>query len=337
MSTDAQASTSWGSGDWSIVCDNTNHCEAAATSDGQGADGMTKAVEASLRISRDAGPNTAIVARLFIEDDPGPFQLRVAAGTPIHTAPHQDLPVAAFAELLPELLRASAASVAVTSGVYRLPLLGLKAVLLKMDDLQGRIGTPGALVAKGNRSEMSVPAPHPAPVVHLARLPPSKAGDSALAVTLQERMSQSCESADDNRLGASVQTLRLSDSQVALLFACGTPLYNQAFDIWLVDDSPPYHAIPLKIPSDNGDNEMPVLTNAIFERGLLSATFYGNGRRECWSQSWWGWTGTQFDLIKVEGADCPGAQGVTLRTWTATLTGATGDGPLKVGEAKNPH
>ncbi|STW09638.1 Protein of uncharacterised function (DUF1176) [Klebsiella grimontii] len=38
---------------------------------------------------------------------------------------------------------------------------GAYAVLLKMDDVQGRIGTPGALTKKGDRPENSVRAAIP--------------------------------------------------------------------------------------------------------------------------------------------------------------------------------
>ena len=41
---------------------------------------------------------------------------------------------------------------------------GASAVLLKMDEYQGRIGTPGALVRKGTKAEAAVPMPTPVPV-----------------------------------------------------------------------------------------------------------------------------------------------------------------------------
>ncbi|RYD40495.1 MAG: DUF1176 domain-containing protein, partial [Verrucomicrobiaceae bacterium] len=47
---------------------------------------------------------------------------------------------------------------------WTLSLSGLNAVLLKMDEAQDRIGTPGALVRRGNKPESSVLAPVPPPV-----------------------------------------------------------------------------------------------------------------------------------------------------------------------------
>ncbi len=55
---------------------------------------------------------------------------------------------------------------------------GAYAVLLKMDDVQGRIGTPGALTKNGDKPESSVRAAVPAPVVHL--LEPVKAEERPL-------------------------------------------------------------------------------------------------------------------------------------------------------------
>ena len=42
---------------------------------------------------------------------------------------------------------------------------GAAAVLLKMDEAQGRLGTPGALVRRGDKAEASVPAALPVPVI----------------------------------------------------------------------------------------------------------------------------------------------------------------------------
>jgi hypothetical protein len=47
---------------------------------------------------------------------------------------------------------------------------GATAVLLKMDDVQGRLDTPGALVKKGDKPESGVPAAKEPPVIQAAKV-----------------------------------------------------------------------------------------------------------------------------------------------------------------------
>jgi hypothetical protein len=53
---------------------------------------------------------------------------------------------------------------------FRLSGRGVSAVLLKADKAQGRVGTPGALIRKGNRPEQSVFRPRPVPVIRAAKV-----------------------------------------------------------------------------------------------------------------------------------------------------------------------
>ena len=61
---------------------------------------------------------------------------------------------------------------------------GASAVLLKMDEVQGRVGTPGALVRRGAKPESSVMAPVPAPVVKAVVPVATRKADAALAKPL---------------------------------------------------------------------------------------------------------------------------------------------------------
>jgi hypothetical protein len=50
-----------------------------------------------------------------------------------------------------------------------------------MDEAQGRLGTPGALVRRGDKPEASVPAALPVPVIMRGTLVAPRASDAALA------------------------------------------------------------------------------------------------------------------------------------------------------------
>ena len=79
----------------------------------------------------------------------GPLSLSVGGFSLPGLKDEQTLSAAQMAKLLPRMLDADAAELSDGKQQWRLSLAGLKAALLRMDEAQGRLGTPGALVKKG--------------------------------------------------------------------------------------------------------------------------------------------------------------------------------------------
>lgn len=308
------APSSWEFGAWSMVCDNTNHCEAAAV---RADDDPLSPSAVTLRISRDAGPGTATIGRIFFGAG-DTLRLRVRGGVFENLSSNADLPADIFHRMLPLLLRAESADLITSDGVYKLPLSGLKATLLKMDDVQGRNGTGGALIRSGSLSERHVPPALPAPVVRTVWLVAPLSSDGQLVDVLTQRLAPDCgDDASPRELGGGA-VRRVSSTKVLFLFACSEPSANQSFSIWLVDDHAPYGAKHLQFFRP-GDVDVGSLFNAEFDGQILTSTTYGSTTHQCWSKDSWAWTGVGFDRVEEDGAACPDANGVSFRFWTASI------------------
>jgi hypothetical protein len=167
--------------DWELACDNTRTCRAA----GYQQDGEP----VSMRITRKAGAGTTVDIDLQTggeEELKGPLRLKVGkatvsglqGGSPASTPTRS-------AAVLPELLKSDDATLTAGGGKkWVLSLAGLNAVLLKMDEAQGRVDTPGALVRRGGKPESSVLAALPMPVVNALKPVKARPGDDALAARI---------------------------------------------------------------------------------------------------------------------------------------------------------
>ncbi|WP_341891633.1 DUF1176 domain-containing protein [Variovorax sp. YR752] len=273
--------------DWELVCDNTRTCRAA----GYQADGGEHQ-QVSMLITRVAGPNTALDIQLQIGDDggaKGPLRFKVGkaalSGLDAGTASFDEGQIRA---VLPELLKSDDATVTANGGKkWTLSLAGLNAVLLKMDETQGRVGTPGALVRKGTKPESSVLPPVPMPVVNVVKPPKAKPGDAALPARIFPSLDiaavkEQCNNSTDFS-AKSLEIVRLSGSKVLLSMGCGMGAYNYSSLLWIANDKPPYAPVSLEANGDFDDSDASV-TSAMKGRGI----------GDCWSSETWHFNGTTF-------------------------------------------
>jgi hypothetical protein len=169
---------------------------------------------------------------------------------------------------------------------------GAAAVLLKMDEFQGRIGTVGALARKGTKDEGQVLPPLPVPVVAPAPVPPPAraavhlpkaqlaALRKALAATVKRDDCEDLTRTDDER--SDIEVSRLSDTQWLASARCWLAAYNAGSGYWVVNAAPP-HA-PRLVTSSGTD----------YADGVISAASKGRGLGDCWSSETWTWDGRQF-------------------------------------------
>ena len=240
--------------DWELACDNTRTCRAAGY---QSEAGSSDPV--SILLTRAAGPSAAVEIDLQVggeKDVRGPLSLKAG------TAEVRDLGTdvarlgqAQARSLLPQLMRAEQAVVTSAGGArWVVSLLGLNAVLLKMDEAQGRVDTPGALVKRGGKAESSVLPALPVPLVKAVRPAAARPGDAALAArifpTLDLREAkESCNQA--GRIDAKAISIdRLTDARVLVSLECGVGAYNDQSFVWIADDKPPYAARSLDATGD---------------------------------------------------------------------------------------
>ncbi|RTQ31788.1 DUF1176 domain-containing protein [Variovorax gossypii] len=274
--------------DWELACDNTRTCRAAGYQS-EGAD-ITEPV--SMLITRKAGPGTSIEIELQTGGEKatkGPVRFKVGKAAlsglkDSSTSLDQDQVRA----VLPELLKNDDATLMDRGGQkWVLSLSGLNAVLLKMDEVQGRVGTPGALVRRGSKPESTVLPPVPAPVVHVVVPPKARPGDDGLAARIFPSLKQSdakdgCNNHDDFN-AKSLNVSRLTDRKVLLSFGCGMGAYNYSSLLWIANDKPPYAPVAIEANGDFDEKD-----------GSVTSSMKGRGIGDCWSSETWSFNGKDF-------------------------------------------
>lgn len=306
--------------DWVAACDNTRTCRAAGYATDEDS-------TLSVLLTRKGGPNQAIQGRLSLQPEEGQPQPKGALHLRIQ---QQDLGVLAPARgegthslnaaqtsaLLSALVRNGGVSVTDGAG-RRWPLSdkGAAAVLLKFDEYQGRLGTPGAVMRKGSTPESSVPAALAVPVVRKAATVDSTPGDPAFArlaaspalrAALRASLKDdSCEGlletdADVPLSNSPLQIQRLDAQHVLVNVQCWRAAYNTGDGYWVARPQAPFQA--QWVTSDAID----------YADGQIIAAQKGRGLGDCISQATWTWDGTNFVATsEVAAGLCRGVPGGT--------------------------
>lgn len=288
--------------DWMLVCDNTRTCRAV---------GYQRLFEDSesvaVLLTRKAGAGQPLIGEVKI----GELDLDEAAYTALTSDADlslvidgqevgkvkvepgflgAELPNELLLPLLRALRRDSAIEWVHEQYRWRLSDLGASAVFLKMDDVQGRIGTPGALVRKGSRPEAEVlPALAP-PVVIAAPVDASPVvlpaeDEPALRAALRTLMDEETECSglampEDG--GEALEVVRLSESRLMVAVSCWMAAYNGGSGIWVINDSKPYQ--PVLVTGSATE----------FDGATVSAMHKGRGIGDCYARDEWTWDGEQF-------------------------------------------
>lgn len=286
--------------DWELACDNTRTCRVA----GYPSDEDMGTV--SVLFTRKAGPGTAVTGRVMLGegwDDgdltlPATFKLGLwiggrAQGSVPMTNDNRvaDLSAAQVTALLGALTRDSRIEFRAQEQTWRLSDRGASAVLLKMDEMQGRVGTIGALRRKGKGSEAKVLPPVPAPVVRaVAPHPPlpndkrfvEKHGDAIRAALRKVTGEDDCMDLHSDESQDGLQIVRLTKTKLLVSTRCWLAAYNAGSGYWVIDDKPPYR--PQLATTDGTD----------YDNGVIGAAHKGRGLGDCWGKDEWTWDGTRF-------------------------------------------
>lgn len=278
--------------DWELACDNTRTCRAAGY---QSESGTSAPV--SMLITRAAGPATTIEVKVQIGGEDGVKGLvRLRVGKVMVSGLGSDaiLDAGQIRAVLPALLSADEAVLTGEGKHWTLSLAGLNAVLLKMDEAQGRIGTPGALVRRGNKPESSVLAPVPPPVFVAIKLPKARVGDDALASRIFSSLDlhdakEQCNNGEGLQPD-SFKVSRLSGKKVLLSFACSMGAYNSSSLLWIANDKPPYAPVSIEANGDFDEKDASV-----------TSSMKGRGVGDCWSSETWHFNGKAFVRTAAQG------------------------------------
>ncbi|HIE5096082.1 DUF1176 domain-containing protein [Stenotrophomonas maltophilia] len=313
-----------------MACDNTGTCRLAAF-------GPSAPLMLSILFERAGGPQTAVTGRLSMAEDldasarspataapEGSVRLRVD-GKDLGAIGHMEapdlgleLPARHVMALIEALAHGRQIEMHDAAGhAWPLSGLGARTLLLKMDQVQGRAQTPGALMSKGSRSESSVPAaaaapPLDAPPLRLeTREEDARLGERADLLQLLQPVAaarQDCARESSRRLGIE----RVDARHVLAQLSCTRDRYNVPAGTWLIRDRPPYSPTLITRALLS-----PLDPHAVFvEEGVAT------GKEACGTTRHWVWDGTRLNLgAEYIGPDCltPGQRHWQLPTYVTEI------------------
>ena len=299
--------------DWEIACDNTGTCRAAGYQAGDEAQAI------SLLLVRDAGADAAVSGEIAVTDlnwdDKAPQPLKGSLYRNDKNLGEITLSgddVAPKARLSP--VQSEAVSKAVIGSdkitfrtdktTWTLSNEGATAVLLKMDDYQGRVGTPSALVKRGS-DKKTIPAPAAKPVIHAAAVPDTpprvlKAGDaeySALRHLFAEKAGDECPDISESE--NNITLYPLDSSRILAETSCWAAAYNSANYYAIL--SPDLKTIAATVDIEDGYD---------YSDGTIESGGRGRGLGDCFSLARHTWDGKRFVTTYSAGSgQCKGFPG----------------------------
>lgn len=314
--------------DWIAGCDNTRTCTALSLPNEADDD------VAFLRLDRPAGPDGVptlalklrssklqkqFAVELALDGAPFPAAGRRLQGASIdgETAEIAIAPADAEA-LIAAARKATTLTARIEARNVKISLAGSVAAMLWIDERQGRLNTPTALIRKGTAG----PVP-PAPALPVIASKPATGKpltkDQAAALVkamraeLNRREPDSCEEMSDGSDGA----FALDDSTRLVVVACSRGAYNVSSQFWLVPGRDVARAKPAEFEG-NRDKPGNELVNADFDPKTGRVMFYAKGRGigDCGASGSYGWNGTRFAVLQRSAMDTcrliPGDDWITL-------------------------
>lgn len=220
------------------------------------------------------------------------------------------------------LRKSEALNLATVDGNWKadISLHGAVAALLKMDEIQGRIGTKTALIKAGGKPRTAVPDAPPLPVIVRAKVPRDlKKANPAMASLLRERITKEdkakeghdsddydgCtgrpegdEEGDD--LADLVEPLDRSRTLVGLICWNRNGAYNISARVWIVTAANVAAAVPVAFELPDSKETGNELINAEFDRrtGTLSFYYKGSAAIGVGDSGKYVWTGRSFALVE---------------------------------------
>jgi hypothetical protein len=294
-------------GDWEIACDNTVTCRiagyCAAENDDEGC--------GSVLITRAAGPSAPLEGKVTLADigddenstPQNTLTLRIDGKAKGKLKNPREgnfsLTSAQIHALLAAARKDGAVEFVGDAKSFTLSGKGISAVLLKADEVQGRIGTPGALIRKGDKPEESVFPPRPVPVIRAAKVisdAPSRPLTAPEIAALKPLLWQNKAVKEDCYDAYNEFTLTPLDDRHALIaMLCWRAAYNEGNAYWVVDSELA------------GTPEFVTTAADLYARGKIYGSFKGRGLGDCRAGSNWIWDGLAFRLSSEwTSGDCRG-------------------------------
>ena len=318
-------------GNWTASCNNLGACVVT----GAAADGEDLVY---LRLSREAGAGAAPMLKLVFgvpegAEKKGPFTaFRLTALTAKDKTALAPIPAKAAADdatyvsatlapgpalaLIDAIRNADRLEAAIGPEKSSVDLKGFSAALRFIDDRQGRVGGPTALIAKGMTPPGAVPPPAPAPIVTPAPAGSvEKVAKPVVTPALLAAPAADCD-ADTLKAHEDLEAWRVAPDRVLVSVPCDNGAYNFTRVLYVTNaKGAPLGPVSLPRPAGQDpagqatDTPKNVIVNGAFDPTtmVLSEFAKGRGIGDCGSVTQWVWTGKAFALLSADAIDsCPG-------------------------------
>lgn len=310
--------------DWTATCDNTNHCVAFGS-----AHENMGFVLVSLAPGAEARP-VVHMGGWGQEDGEGPIHAVIDGRRYVGEASKMDEEgdIIAFRTPSPQLLHdlGNGSFMALQRGdqQMKVSLGGAAAAFLWIDERQGRLNTPTALIRRGDRPAAEVPAAPAAPRVAVAAAVAQNGlvqDDLSPALLAHPRV-KAClaETRRGERFEPSVEVSRLAADKLLWSVPCGEGAYNfsQTYFITPADGTAPQ---PVVFPTAQGSEQD--LVNSRYDPKTRTLFAFGKGRGlgDCGRMGVWAWTGERFALLDEKAM--PSCTAVPQDLWPTTWRAAT--------------
>lgn len=309
-------------GDWELTCDNVGHCVAMGVDESQsvvvsvaresGPDGL-------LRVSLHAGLENDSVDRLSV--DGRKIRLPSAGWRRSPNLLLSQDPAAAMA-FIEAVRKGRELSIAHAAGdaEAQVSLSGLSAALLRMDEVQGRLGTRTALLRRGGRAGSSVGAAPPPPVFQARPLQTMGERDTRRLTSAVRRAQAHVlarEGCDDDPGGAPDTAYVLGRDDAMVMLTCWQGAYQTSSLLFKAPRSRPEHSAPLPLDTGDGSSTALLVSPELDpSTGILHHAALGRGIGDCGSYATWVFDGSRFLLAEAARMDrCAGLQ----REWWPVL------------------
>ena len=310
--------------DWAIGCDNVKDCEAQALAT-QGEE-----VPAFITVSRRSGAGGQATIAIPFAADRRPFALlvdgkrwpqplRIEDGAVRFGAVATDM-------LLPVLLKADRIELIDVQGIVvgRASLAGITAALRQADAVQGRTDTPTAIVGKGDRPAIEVPArevPAPITIPVATRIAPPDRLSPRSVTKLRE--ANACDIGPD---AAAPQEgwFRIDERRSLLLLSCGSGANNRSALPFIITSAGRKKGLaadyarfdhPTGYTADHGQT---LLLNPEWDKetGTIASRVLGSANGDCGSSQRFAWDGEAFRLIEQRAMSACRGSLQWIRVWT---------------------
>lgn len=301
------------SADWQLVCDNTLTCRAAGYSE----DGIASGA-ASILLTvtpKQSAVKTQLMLQNVDEDSPANAWLAQHGSRVVMYLNDKNYGVVELdsgslsgvlsANQTQQLLAQAKQNTKIEfrSGQYRWHVSdsGLASVLLKLDESQGRVGTPLALVSKNSQPPMTPKSTKPIPKIVIAPVYSTKDLNPNIDLTkmdywranienwiiseTKDDLKEACYAlnSEEEWPGDRNWTLTPLDAKYTLAsHVCWRGAYNEGIGFWVIDHANPNK--PTLITYSGGS----------YDEGQITSGQRGRGLGDCLYLEEWTWTGSTF-------------------------------------------